>query len=149
MQYDKLKVVNRFLNYDENKNMYTRFDLTINLEDEIISNITNKANYSKDRIELLKQLKNLQQTEFLEFNKKSNANILVIIESSKILDKNRFNHYFANINIYLEDNIVCLNILSELHNEDSTVEKRYYKMDNNTKEIAKKIIQDAINEQSS
>lgn len=146
VQYNKLNVVNKFINYNQSENIYTRFDLTINLENKMISNITTNNDKSKDRITLLKQLKNLEQTEFMEFNKKTNADILIIIQENKILDKNSFNHYFANLNIYLEDNIICLDVHGELHNENSTIKKTYYKMDKNTKKLSEKIIKDAINE---
>lgn len=144
---NRLIWINKFLNYDTNSNMFTRFDLTIYLEDEIITNITTSPNDSIDRIELIKNLKNLEKTGFNDLNKKRDADIAIIIQDEKLLSKNSYNTYFANINIYLEDNIICLNILSELHNENSTIKKVYYKINDDYKKLIEKIIYDGTNEQ--
>ena len=148
IRFNKSNIINKFINYNYNENLYTRFDLTVNLDNEIITNITTDEKHSKDRIKLLNQLNNLDETDFIEFNRQSNADIFVIISNDKILNKDKYNHYFANLNIYLDENIICLSIYTEMHDESSIIEKKYYKMDNNTNELAKKIINNAINQQA-
>lgn len=139
--------INKFLNYDVNSNMFTRFDLTVYLEDEIITNIATSPSDYSDRIELIKNLKKLEKTKFNDFSEKRDVDMAIIIQDEKLLNKNNYNTYFANISIYLEDNIICLNILRELHNENSSIKKVYYKMNDNSKKLVEKIIDDAINEQ--
>ncbi|MGG7078557.1 hypothetical protein [Clostridium sardiniense] len=140
--------LDKFINYDENKYMYTSFDLAINLESEVITNMTTYTDKSKDRIELLKHLKTLEQTEFEEGYKKSNANIGITIQDKKVFTKESFNYYYAKLAIYLNDNIICLEEHSEINNEDSEAKKIYYKINNETKKLVEKIIKDAVNEQS-
>ncbi|MBC5629097.1 hypothetical protein H8S20_09355 [Clostridium sp. NSJ-6] len=139
--------INKFLNYDVNSNMFTRFDLTVYLEDEIITNIATSPSDYSDRIELIKNLKKLEKIKFNDFSEKRDVDMAIIIQDEKLLNKNNYNTYFANISIYLEDNIICLNILRELHNENSSIKKVYYKMNDNSKKLVEKIIDDAINEQ--
>ena len=139
--------INKFLNYDVNSNMFTRFDLTVYLEDEIITNIATSPSDYSDRIELIKNLKKLEKIKFNDFSEKRDVDMVIIIQDEKLLNKNNYNTYFANISIYLEDNIICLNILRELHNENSSIKKVYYKMNDNSKKLVEKIIDDAINEQ--
>ena len=141
-QYSRLNTVKRFINYNENKYSYTRFDLTLYLENEVRTSITTDVDKSQNRIELLKQFKNLEQTEFVEFNKKNTADIGIIIQDEKLLNKKSYSYYYSNLAIYLDDNIICLDVRNEIRNENSTVKKIYYKMDDKTKKLAEKIIED-------
>lgn len=140
--------LDKFINYDENKYMYTSFDLAINLENEVITNMTTYTDKSKERIELLKDLKTLEQTEFEEGYKKPNANIGITIQDKKVFTKESFNYYYAKLAIYLNDNIICLEEHSEINNENSEAKKIYYKINNETKKLVEKIIADAVNEQT-
>lgn len=114
-------------------------------EDTKIKNLGNQ--YCKPRIDILKSIKNLEETTNIPKSMTPEISIDFLIQKDKLFDKDSWHYYEGQVSIYLNDNIISIDKFRFKGDDKDNMFKKtkYYIIDDNVRENVDKILEQVIN----